>query len=88
MVTCYTATENYHPIALTGMVQLVGYCPVKQKVAGSISSQGTCLGCRVQSLVRVRTSDNQSMFLSYTNVSLPLFLPPFPSLLKINKICF
>ena len=27
--------------ALTGVAQLVGYCPAKQKVAGSIPSQGT-----------------------------------------------
>ena len=30
--------------ALTGVAQLVGHRPAKQKVAGSIPSQGTCLG--------------------------------------------
>ena len=30
---------------LTGVAQLVGCCSAKQKVAGSIPSQGTCLGC-------------------------------------------
>ena len=29
---------------LTGMAQLVGHCATKQKVASTISSQGTCLG--------------------------------------------
>ena len=28
---------------------------------------------------------SQSMFLSHTDVSLPLFLPPFPTLLKEKK---
>ena len=32
--------------ALIVVAQLVGYCPTKQKVNGSISIQGTCLGCR------------------------------------------
>ena len=35
--------ENYP--ALTGVVQLVGCCPAKQKVTSSIPGQGACLGC-------------------------------------------
>ena len=31
--------------ALTGMAQLVEHCPAKQRVAGLIPSQGTCLTC-------------------------------------------
>ena len=31
--------------ALTGVAQLVGHHPTKQKVAGFIPSQGTCLDC-------------------------------------------
>ena len=31
--------------ALTGVAQLFGHHPGKQKVAGSIPGQGTCLGC-------------------------------------------
>ena len=27
------------------MAQVVGHCPARRIVAGSISSQGTCLGC-------------------------------------------
>ena len=32
-------------LALTGVAQWVGHRPAKQKVASSILSQGTCLGC-------------------------------------------
>ena len=31
--------------ALTGVAQLVGYCPTKKMVTTLIPSQGTCLGC-------------------------------------------
>ena len=31
--------------ALTGVAQWVGRHPINRKVAGSIPSQGTCLGC-------------------------------------------
>ena len=33
-------------MALAGVAQLVGYHPAKRKVASSIPSQGTCLGCK------------------------------------------
>ena len=33
-------------VTLTGVVQLVGHCPAKQKVTSSIPGQDTCLGCR------------------------------------------
>ena len=33
-------------LALTGVAQLVGHHSAKQRVAGSILDQGTCLGCR------------------------------------------
>ena len=64
-------------------VQWVGHRPEKQKVMGSIHSQGTCLSCRPGPQLGAWRG-NRSMFLSHINVSLPLFLPPFPSL-KINK---
>ena len=57
--------------ALTSVAQLVEHCPTKQKVTGSIPSQGTSLGCRM---------DPQLMFIFHTDVSLPPFLPPFPTL--------
>ena len=37
--------------ALAGVAQWIANQPVNQKVAGSIPSQGTCLGCRARSLV-------------------------------------
>ena len=40
--------------ALTGASQLVGHCPAKQKVAGSIPNQETCLDCGFRGLVPVR----------------------------------
>ena len=41
-----------HHIAPAGIAQWIEYRPVKQKVMGSIPSQGTCLGCRPSSPVR------------------------------------
>ena len=38
--------EKHAERALTGVAQLVGCCPVKQKATDLIPSQGTCLGCR------------------------------------------
>ena len=64
--------------ALAGVAQWIEHWPVKQKAAGSIPSEGTCLGCRPgpQWWVHERQP--------HIDVSLPLFLPPTPSL-KINK---
>ena len=64
--------------ALAGVTQWVECQTVKQRVSGSIPSQGTCLGFRPGP--RWGALDWQSL----VDVSLPLFLPPFPSL-KINK---
>ena len=66
-------------IALAAVVQLVRYHPAKRMVAGSIPGQGTCLGFRFHPQVRAPLRGNQWMFLSHIDVSLPLFLPPFPS---------
>ena len=65
--------------ALTGVAQLVGHRPTKQKVTGSIPAQGTCLGVgQILSWGHVR--GNLSMFLS-------LLVPSFPSLHKqVSKI--
>ena len=68
--------------ALASVAQLVVHHPTNWKVASwfpSIAGQGTCLGCRVRPcLGQVQEATNQ--FLSHINVSLPFFLPPFPSL--------
>ena len=64
--------------ALAGVAQWIEHWPVNQRVAGSIPSQDTCLGFRTGPWLGVRKRQ------PHTDVSLPLFLPPFPSL-KINK---
>ena len=65
-------------IALASVAELVGHHSVKQRVAGSIPSQGTC----VVGLVPLwgGYESNQLMFLSHINISLPLFLHPILSL--------
>ena len=52
--------------------------PADQRVSSSIPSQGTCLGCKPGS--QCGAWERQP----HIDVSLPLFLLPFPSL-KINK---
>ena len=60
--------------ALAGVAQWIEHWPANQKVASSIPSQGTCLrsgpGAQLRVCVRQWSID----------VSLPLFVPPFPSL--------
>ena len=53
--------------------------PVNQRVAGSIPSQGKCLGCGPGSQL------GESKRQPHSDVSLPLFLPPFPSVNKQIK---
>ena len=69
------------------MAQLVGHRPAKQKVAGLIPGQGTCLGCGLGPWAKytqgprsghMREATDQYFF--HIDVSLPLFLPPFPCL--------
>ena len=59
--------------ALAGVAQWIERWPVNPRVAGSIPSQGTFLGCGPDS--QEREHERQP----HTDVSLPLFLPPFPS---------
>ena len=54
--------------ALAGVAQWIECWPVNQRVTGSIPSLGTCLGCGAH--------ERQS----HVDISLLLFLPPFPSL--------
>ena len=60
-------------LAPAGVAQWIEHWPVSQRVAGSIPSWGTRLGCRLgpRSGVHYRQP--------HTDVSLLLFLPPFPS---------
>ena len=60
--------------ALAGVAQWIGYQRVNQRVTGSIPSQGTCLGCGPGP--QWGAHERQP----HIDVSLPLFLPPFPSL--------
>ena len=61
-------------LALAGVAQWIERQPVNQRVTGSIPSQGTCLGCRPGPQWGARERQ------PHIDVSLPLFLPPFPSL--------
>ena len=75
--------------AVSGKAEKITCCPdccgsggwalsCEQKVAGSIPSQGTCLVVGPV-LVGACARGNRLIFLSHIHVSLPLFLPPFPS---------
>ena len=63
-------------LALAGVAQWIERRPVNQTVAGSIPGQGTCLDCGPG----LRADQCIFHTSSYTGVSLPVFLPPFPSL--------
>ena len=74
--------------ALAGVAQWTDHQPANQRVAGSIPSQGTCLGCGFDPCrgMCFFCPDQRPMFLFHINVSLPFFLP-LSSLCKIeNKI--
>ena len=60
-------------LALAGVGQWIERRPANQSVARWIPSQGTCLGCG--SGPQLRVCERQP----HIDVSLPLFLPPFPS---------
>ena len=66
-------------IALAGVTQWVEQQPANRKVASLIPSQGMCPGCG-PGPTSGHARGSQSMYLSQTDVALPLFLPPFPSL--------
>ena len=70
--------------SLTGVAQLVGCPPTKQKVSSSTGSQGTWLGCGPSS--RLGHRQEAAVYVSLAHgVSLSLS-PSLPSSLKINKI--
>ena len=64
---------------LAGVFQWIERQPANQRVAGSIPSQGTYLGCGLGPQWGARERQ------SHTDVSLPLFLLLFSSL-KINNL--
>ena len=59
--------------ALIGVAQWIEHGPVNQRVTGLVPGQDTCLGCGLGS--RGWVQERQP----HINVSLPLFLLPFPS---------
>ena len=61
-------------LAMAGEAQWTECQPMNQMVTGLISSQGTCLGCGPGPLLGA--CERQP----HIAISLPLFLPPFPSL--------
>ena len=74
-------------IALTGVAQLVGNYPAKERIAGSIPSQGTCLG--VGSIPRQGVFKKQPINVSVSHQCFsPSLSPSFPFSLNINKNIF
>ena len=65
-----TKLANFAP---AGVAQWIEHWPANQRVAGSIPSQGTCLGCGPGPWWAAREKQ------PHIDVSLPLFLPSFPS---------
>ena len=74
-----TFSDHLKPqfLAVAGMAQCIERRPVKQRVTGSTPGQSTCLHCGPGP---VGSYERQP----HIDVSLPLFLTPFPCL-KINK---
>ena len=66
------------PLALAGVAQWAECQPANHRVTSSIPSQDTCLGCGPGPQWGVRKRQ------LHIDISLPLFLLPFPSL-KVNK---
>ena len=77
---CGLASNSVHPVIIIEMLSLAGVTqwiecqPLKQRVAGLIPSQGTCLSCRPGPQQGV--CERQP----HIDASFPLFLLPFPSL--------
>ena len=69
-----TAPLNAHWEALASVAQWIERWPENQRVAGSIPSQSTSLGCRPGPWWRAHERQ------PHMDISLPLFLPPFFSL--------
>ena len=63
-------------MALAGVAQWIECLSANQRVTGSITNQGICLGCGPGPQWGVHKRQ------SHTDVFLPFFLPPFPSLKK------
>ena len=60
---------------LAGVAQWIGCQPVNQRVAGSIPSQGTCLGCEPGPQL---VCERQLIDVSFTHQCFSLPLSPYP----------
>ena len=69
----FAAVQKNKQTALAGVAQWIEQGPANQGVASWIPGQGTCLGCSTGTQEGAR--ERQPCI----DVSLPLFLPPFPS---------
>ena len=69
--------------ALTGVAQLVRSCPTKQKVAGLIPGQGTCLSCRFGPWLEC-VPEAKDRFFSLTSLFSSSLYPSLPLSIKIN----
>ena len=67
-------TQDIERTAQAGAAHWTEHRPANQRVTSSIPSQGTCLGCRPG------PQEGAHERQPHTDVSLPLFLPPSPSL--------
>ena len=67
---------------LTDVAELVGHHSAWRNAAGLIPSQGTCTWVASSVLIRELAKDNRLMFLSHTDISVPLC---FSSPLSKNK---
>ena len=65
--------------ALDGVAQWIECQPENQRVNSSIPRQGTCLGFRPDPWLGGCERQPINVSLTHQCVSLPLFLPPFPS---------
>ena len=79
---CFSSIRNAI-LTLTGVAQLVGHCPAKQKVASSIPGQDPCPHCKFGPWSRTNER-HWSWGFSPTSMFLTLS-PPFPLSLKVNK---
>ena len=70
--------------SLAGVAQWIEHWPENQRVAGSIPSQGTCLGCGPGP----QLGASEKQLIDVTRRFSPSLSPSLPLSLKINKIFF
>ena len=72
-ISVNTYLKYFKIFALAGVAQWIEHWAANQGSTGSIPSRGTCLGCRPDP--QLGACERQP----HIDVSLPLFLSPFPS---------